>query len=169
MHCLHRTCNLSTTVMKWFPSVEVFRGTHFSFLSSTEILECVLTGKVGWQLGRVNGKVLHSTTTVCLCVYVYVPRLLPLWAHRPLTGNWLQPALTEWFPSATTCQAVSLPATLSYIPQHIGCCQLGQSGWVPPSASIAAPNTWTSTGVGEKEKETGIAWRLHDGSESYVQ
>lgn len=66
-----------------------------------------------------------------------------------LIGHWQEfgrsAALTEWFPSGTTCQAESLPATLSYIPQCSGGCQLSQYGWVPPSAFIATANTWTST------------------------
>lgn len=128
---------------------------HTVFISHfhSENLECVPKGRVWWRLGWVNGKVLHSMTTVHLSVYIYVPQILPLWDHRPLTGNWLQPALTEWFPSGTTCQATSLPATISYIPQHSDCCQLGESGWVPPSTSLAAPDTWTSKGVKKKERE----------------
>ena len=165
--CLRWTCNLSATVIKRFPPIEVFSGTH-CFHFSVPLWKFSVSPQAGWG-GRVNGKVLHSMTTVRLCVYVYVPRRLPLWAHRPLTGNWLQSALTEWFPSGTTCQAASLPATLSYIPQQSGHCQLGQSGWVPPSASLAAPDTWTSTGVEEKGRETGIAGRVHGGSESYVK
>lgn len=62
--------------------------------------------------GGMNGKVLRSATTVRLCVCFDASRLLPLWAHRPLTGIWPRPALTEWFPSGTTCQVLSLPATL---------------------------------------------------------
>lgn len=148
-----------------------FLAEHTVFISQfhSEILKCVPMGRVGWRLGRVNGKVLDSMTTVRLCVYIYVPRLLPLWAHRPMTGNWLQTALTEWFPSGTTCQVTSLPATLSYIPQQCVRCQLSQSGWMPPSASLAATDTWTSTGVEEKERETWIVGRVDGGSESYVK
>lgn len=140
-------------VIKQFPSIEVFRRTRcFNFPIQLWKFRVRPRGQGGVTASTMNGKVLHSVTRARLRVYIYAPRLLPLWDHWPLTGNWLQSALTEWFPSGTTCQAASLPATLSCISQQSGRCQLGKSGCVPHRASLAIPDTWTSTGEEGKKR-----------------
>lgn len=92
--------------------LDIISSTWTSNFSTTVIKHCfnsytlnkTVSLKAGWGGCRVNGKVLRRMNTGRLCVLVYVPQLLPLWAHRQLTGNWPLSALTEWFPSGTTCQ-----------------------------------------------------------------
>lgn len=166
-----RTCNLSTTAIKRFPPIEVFSGTrcfHFS-VPLWKFRVCPHgQGGVAARQSEWEGITQHDYSP-SLCLRLCSPDYCPC----ELTGHWQGIGCSllslSDSPAGQPAKRRALPATLSYIPQQSVRCQLAESGWVPPSASLAAPDTWTSTGVEEKKRETGMAGRLRGGSESYVK
>lgn len=116
--------------------------------------------------GGLNGKILRRATTVRPCVRFDVSRLLPLWAHRPLTGIWRRPCshrvIPQWDdlpsrkPASNTLIHSSMFWWLPAQPVWVGATQCFQS--CPKHL-----NEHTMEGRGtERDRQ------LHDGSRVYV-